>query len=544
MKWTALDETNPSAKRRGIFFGRGLPEPRDARTVHRSVDTESYWIASGPLPAAKAPSRDLEVDVVVVGGGITGITAAYLLKQSGRTVALLERDRFARVDTAFTTAHLTCVTDQRLHELSHTFGAEAAQAVWAAGGAAIDQIVKLIRAEEIACDFAWVPGYLHVPPGADPASHRSELEKELAAATSLGIRAEFVEKVPVFGTPALRFPHQALFHPRKYLAALLRKIPGGGSHVFEHANADETTQRPLAVKSGEHRIRGRYLVIATHTPLMGNTPMTPALLLQTKLALYTSYALGARLPTGQFPAASWWDTGDPYGYLRIEHRRGFDYAIYGGEDHKTGQLADTAESFRRLEEKFHAFAPRAEIEYRWSGQVVTTNDGLPLIGETAPRQFAATGFSGNGMTFGTLSAMMAVDAVEKRKNPWQSLFDIHRTKVRGGTWNYVVENIDYPYYLVRDRLAKSQGTSLDDLPRGEGKILNLDGRKVAAYRDEHGDVTLNSPVCTHLQCIVGWNGAEKTWDCPCHGARFKPTGEVLAGPAEEPLERLPPAKKS
>ena len=170
--------------------------------------------------------------------------------------------------------------------------------------------------------------------------------------------------------------------------------------------------------------------------------------------------------------------------------------------------------------------------------MIETNDGLPFMGETADNQFIATGFSGNGMTFGTLGAMMAVDAVRKRKNPWEKLFDVHRTKIIDGAWNYFTENKDYPYFLLRSWLAGAEGNSLAELRAGEGRILSLNGKKVAAYRNAAGKVTLCSPICTHLQCIVGWNDAEKTWDCPCHGSRFKTTGEVIAGPAEEPLPRV------
>jgi Rieske Fe-S protein len=222
----------------------------------------------------------------------------------------------------------------------------------------------------------------------------------------------------------------------------------------------------------------------------------------------------------------------------VERRRGHDHAIFGGEDHKTGQETDTVAAYARLENRLRTFAPKARVDHRWSGQVIETNDGLPLIGETAPHQFVATGFSGNGMTFGTLGAIMAVDAALQRKNPWQVLFDVHRKKVIGGTWNYLRENKDYPYYLLRNWLAKSEGKSLRVLARGEGRILNLNGKKIAAHRDATGKVTLCSPVCTHLQCIVAWNNAEETWDCPCHGSRFKPTGEVISGPAEEPLKQI------
>ena len=170
--------------------------------------------------------------------------------------------------------------------------------------------------------------------------------------------------------------------------------------------------------------------------------------------------------------------------------------------------------------------------------MVETNDGLPFIGETADRQFAATGFSGNGMTFGTLGAIMARDAATGRKNPWQALFDVSRKKVLGGTWDYIKENLDYPYYMIKDRFSAAEGKTLRSVQPGEGKILKLNGRRLAVYRDSNGKVTALSPICTHLGCIVNWNPAESTWDCPCHGSRFQPRGQVLAGPAEAPLEKV------
>ena len=499
----------------------------------------SYWIDSAPIPTHRKISRDVDVDVIVVGGGITGITAAYLAKQAGKTVALIDRDRCAMIDTGHTTAHLTAVTDLRLKAIEHSFGREAARATWDAGYAAIDQIVRLIRQEEIACDFHWVPGYLHASlRQADP-KRIEELEAEAAFARELGIRAEMLSAVPLFEVPGVKFSHQAIFHPRKYLAALLKVIPGGGSHVFEETSADEITDEPLTVKSGPHRIRGEYLILATHTPLQGVTGTISALLFQTKLALYTSYVIGGKVTSGRYPSASFWDNDDPYDYLRIEAKDDHDYVIFGGEDHKTGQVADTQEPYRRLEARLRSYLPDITVDHRWSGQVIETNDGLPFIGETAERQFAATGFGGNGMTFGTLGAIMAVDKLLHRKNPWEDLFDIGRKKLRGGTWSYLVENKDYPFHLVRDWFAAGEGDSTSQLAPGEGKILKLDGKKVAAFRDDAGKLTLCSPVCTHLKCIVEWNTAEKTWDCPCHGSRFQPTGEVISGPAEEPLEKLP-----
>ena len=502
------------------------------------MEDPSHWIATGTLPRFPRLARNLAVDVVIVGGGITGITAAYLCRQAGLSFALIERDRLARMDTGHTTAHLTPVTDLLFTEMTDSFGNEAARAVWDAGGAAIDRIVANIRSENITCDFRWLPGYLHAPTDGDFSEASKELEAEAEAARSLGVKAEFLPSVPLMDAPGVRFPQQALFHPRKYLAGLVRSFGGKGAHVFEQTAVDTIEDNPLTVKAGDSTITCGHLILATHTPLQGNTGTLSALLFQTKLALYTSYALSAQIPP-QGVEALFWDTKDPYDYLRVEHRRGHDLLIFGGEDHKTGQEESPREAGKRLAQRFQQRFPNAVIQRQWSGQVIETADGLPYIGSTAVNQFIATGYAGNGMTFGTLGAMMALDAITGRRNPWIDLFQVNRKKVRGSAWEYLKENKDYPYHLLRDYLAPADAHTLRSLNRSEGKIVAIDGRKVAAYRDASDKITLSSPVCPHLGCIVGWNDAAHTWDCPCHGSRFRATGEVISGPAEKDLEKLP-----
>lgn len=497
------------------------------------MDTASYWMKTAALPKFPQLDGDVEVDVAVVGAGITGITTAYLAKQAGLKVALLERERCAQIDTGHTTAHLTAVVDERYYELQRRFDAETARNVWDAGAAAIDQIETLVQAENIPCGFKRCPGHLHL---ASLDESPDELEREAKTLRDLGINAEFMPAVPFFDVPGIRFPNQALFHPLRYLTGLLRTIPGNGSHVFENTSAGEIADNHIQTPHG--KVRFKHLVIATHNPLTGDSSTFRAAIFQTKLSLYTSYALGARIPSGLIPAGSYWDTSDPYYYLRVEKGTGADYAVYGGEDHKTGQVEDTVAVYARLEERLRLFARNAEIDARWSGQVIETHDGVPFIGETSEKQFIATGYAGNGMTFGTLAGMMAVDAITGRDNPWRKLFDPHRVKLIGGTLSYLKENKDYPLRLIRDRLGRPEAESVREIAPGEGKTIQLNGHKVAAYRDAKGRVSYCSAVCTHMQCIVGWNNAEKTWDCPCHGSRFHPDGRVISGPAEDPLPPL------
>ena len=504
-------------------------------TAKSSVATQPYWIDSAALPRFSKLDRDEDVDVVIIGGGITGLTAAYLLTLDGCRVALLERERCAHIDTGHTTAHLTMVTDARLPELVKRFGRDHAQASWEAGLAAIGQIDAIVGELEIACGFEGVPGYLHSPFAARSGKDESgSLREEARLAAELGFDAAFVEQVPLAGGPGIRFDGQARFHPRKYLAALARAVADRGGMIFEHSAADRFCDDPRSVTSNGHTLRCGDVVLATHTPLMGTTGLLSATLFQTKLSLYTSYAVSGRVAKGRVPDALFWETADPYHYLRIEPHRDHDVVIFGGEDHKTGQAADTSACFERLERTLASIAGEIQIAHRWSGQVIETPDGLPFIGDTAPHQFAGTGYSGNGMTFGTLAGMMAADRIMGRANPWSALFDPSR-KTLGGLWDYVKENKDYPYYLVRDRFAGTEGKSLRSVPRGSGRVLDLNGRAVAVYRDERGQVTKKAAACTHMGCHVEWNGAERTWDCPCHGSRFKPDGAVIAGPAESPL---------
>jgi Rieske Fe-S protein len=215
------------------------------------------------------------------------------------------------------------------------------------------------------------------------------------------------------------------------------------------------------------------------------------------------------------------------------------YAVFGGEDHKTGQETDTEACYARLEKALCRLLPQAKIERRWSGQVVETNDGLPFIGEVAEHQYVATGYAGNGLTFGSVAGMIISDAIVGARNPWRNLFDPRRkTSSPSALRRLVEENVDYPLHYIADRLRQNKNAGIENVPRGEGRVVMVGDQRAAVHRRDDGSVVKVSAVCTHMGCLVRWNNAERTWDCPCHGSRFTPDGLVLGGPAEAPLEPL------
>jgi glycine/D-amino acid oxidase-like deaminating enzyme/nitrite reductase/ring-hydroxylating ferredoxin subunit len=500
----------------------------DVRT-HRSL-----WTVTAPPREFPSLSGDLTVDVAIIGGGMAGLTTAWLLKRAGKRVAVLEMHRILSGQTGQTTAHLTELLDTPYTTLRQDFGEKGARLAAASSRAAIEQIALLVEELRIDCGFQRVPLFRY----AETESQLRDVQREVDAAREAGLRASLTQDVPlpypVLG--ALRVEDQAQFHPREYLLALADRIPGDGSYLFENTRVTDVRDgEPCQVVTERGTVTAAAVVEATTTPLN-------RVFMHTKLYPYRSYAVAGPLE-GPLEDGLYYDSQDPYHYIRTQQVDGRAYVIVGGEDHKVGTREDTDRCFAALEDFTLRRLPVKHITHRWSGQVIEPADGLAYIGRNSASRhvYVATGFSGTGMTWGTFSGMLLTDLILGRQSPYAALYDATRVKPQAGAKDFIQENAEVAFRFVADRLSRPDGKHLSDVAPGEAKVLEVDGQKVAVYREENGTAHAVSPVCTHLGCHVHWNKAERSWDCPCHGARYSPTGKVLNGPTMKdlPSKKLP-----
>ncbi len=500
--------------------------------------TTSVWMATSDVPDLPPLTRDVRVSTCVIGAGIAGMTTAYMLARAGHAVVVIDDGPVGGGETGRTTAHLTSALDDRYYRIERLHGKDGARIAAESHSAAIDRIETIASQEDIDCDFERVDGYLIL----DGQGDRKELERELAAIHRAGLRnVEIVEENPAEfwnAGPALRFPRQAQFHPLKYLTGLTRAILRDGGQIFS-AHAEQIVDgEPCRITTSEgHVITADDVVVAT------NSPVNDWVILHTKQSAYRTYVIGARVARGAVPRALYWDTADPYHYVRLHEvdsridSGDEEILIVGGEDHKTGQEDDAEDRFARLEQWTRERFPMiSSIEFRWSGQVMEPVDYMAFIGKnpgTDEHIYIVSGDSGNGMTHGTIAGIILSDLVLKRENSWSRLYDPSRKKL-GAAVEFLKENLNVAAQYA-DWATGGEVESVDQIEPGKGAIIRRGTRKLAAYKDPQGEVHLRSAVCTHLYCIVDWNTAEKTWDCPCHGSRFDPYGKVLNGPAITPL---------
>jgi glycine/D-amino acid oxidase-like deaminating enzyme/nitrite reductase/ring-hydroxylating ferredoxin subunit len=504
----------------------------------RPESTPSVWRATAEHSAFPALREDLVVDVAIIGGGITGLTAAERLVSEGRRVALIEMREVGAGETGQTTAHLTELADARYSVLEKDFGVEGATLVGRTHREAIEHISNLIKRYGIDCGFERAPAYLYTERKKD----LDWIREELDAARRAGVWGEWALRIPLpFAKGGARFPNQAQFHPLRYVWQLAAALSRAGLHIYEHTRAVRVVEEDLCRVETEHG-----LIAAEHVLVSANIPVNNWALTIPSLPAYRTYAIAA--PFDVDLRGLYWDTDDPYHYTRVQEIDGRRMLIVGGEDHKVGAIVDTDQCFARLEEYLDDRFVSGPIEYRWSGQVIEPVDGLPLIGQNVLESHVhiASGYSGNGMTWGTAAGMIVADMMLGKRTPYADLYKPSRFTPMQSAKDFITENIDYPRYFVLDRLTTMNVTakSANEVPAGEGRIVSVDGEKYAVYRSSSGELTSLSPMCTHMYCDVRWNKAESTWDCPCHGSRFSAEGHVLNGPAVRDLETktLPKSK--
>lgn len=474
--------------------------------------------------------QDQQTEVCIIGAGISGLTAAYLLLKESYRVIVLDKESFAFNETGLSSAHLSNALDDGYLELERLHGPEGSRLACESHTAAMNTVERIIKNENLDCDFMRVEGYLFC----GPEQGVEDLKNEFAAASRAGMKSVgFLQDVPLdlnLG-PCLRFKNQAQLDPVKYLRGLADSVTRMGGKIFSNTFVTRVVGgKDACVTTNQgHHVHCDQVVVAT------NVPINDIVTIHTKEYAYRSYVVGLRVPRGQFPLALFWDTSDPYHYVRVHRdlKQSYDVLLVGGEDHKTGQENESADCFLKLIEWAEKkFGVEPQVEVMWSGQIIEPVDGLAYIGLNPGAEsnvYVAAGDSGHGLTHGTIAGMLLTDLIAGRANPWQHLYSPSRLSVKVfGT--YISENLNSAWQY-RDWATSGELSSAESLQPGEGAVLREGLSKVATYRSVEGELHRFSAVCPHLGGIVHWNAAEQTWDCPCHGSRFSRLGEVINGPA-------------
>lgn len=490
----------------------------------------SSWLLSRAPQSYARVGGHRTTDVIIIGGGITGLTTAALLKQRGFQVVVLEAHRLAEGATGYTSAHLTTAFERSYVELARALGIEPLRQLVAARRQSIEAIARLAHTYDIDCDFQSLPGYWT----ATTPEQMARLRDELEVVRAVDATTAWSDDVPNgLGLAAIRFAEQAAFDPVQYVRGLARVVHGDGSVVFENSPvvAVEDGER-VTVRTADAELRANAVVLATHTPIGRNV-------VHAEMVPYRSYVASCELaPDAAFPRALIWDLDTPYHYARpVRSLEGEPLVLIGGNDHKTGETHDTHRHYAELEAFARTRYGIREVNNAWSTELFETCDGLPFIGASPGEKnvWIACGYGGDGLTWGTLAAHVLTDAIAGTPHALATQLSPTRLPSLSGSKRLIADNLHIAAHFVKDRLRQGDIASVHDLKPGHGALVTIGGHKIAAFRETSGTLHTFSAACTHMKCIVQWNKSEQTWDCPCHGGRFSATGAVISAPPTKPL---------
>ncbi|MEJ7611190.1 MAG: FAD-dependent oxidoreductase [Ferruginibacter sp.] len=484
-------------------------------------------------PNNNMPSAEEEFDVLIAGGGMTGIVTGFLLQKAGKKCIIAEAHTLGFGTSGGTTAHLNTFFDTTYAEVSDNFGKDEAALLALAAQESINLVKQHTGEYNIACDLEEKTGYVF----SLNEEQDKALEKLVESSKEVNVAMDIINDspFPIPYTKIASVPGQAQFHPSAYIFGLAKAFEAAGGIILTGCRVTGTDEASvIIIKTSKGDIKARNLIWATHIPPGVN-------LLHFRAAPYRSYVIGVTLNDNNYPDAMGYDMEDPYHYYRSHTIDGKKYFIAGGEDHKTAHEENTEVCFRNLESYVRKYFDVKEVAFKWSSQYYQPADGLPYIGHlpgNGDNIYVATGYGGNGMMYSHIAAMTLSDILLKGDSKYRKLFDPNRVKPVAGFAEFVKEGADVVKNFISGKFSAEKIKSFSELAAGEAKVVKYEGEKIAMYKDEQHTVHAVNPSCTHVHCTVSWNSAERSWDCPCHGARFSCTGEVLNGPAVKDLEKI------
>lgn len=490
----------------------------------------SIWLATTPETDFPALEGDVTVDVAIVGGGIAGLSTAYFLIKAGLKVAVLESERIATGTTGYTTGKITSAHGLIYHYLFKKFGKTKAAYYAEANETALRKMIEIMDEEGIDADQHELPAYTYSISRDDI----DDLRNEVIAAKNLDLPVSFVTETPLpyHVTGAIKYENQARYHPRKYLLGLADRIFAQGGLIYEGTKVLKINEgKTCVIETGHGKVLAKQVVVATNYPIYD--PDTFFARLSVRQSLDIAILLNSAVPEGMF-----YSTEKSFHSLRPQPFDGGEAMLVGGELFKTGQGGDITKSYENIIQWARDHFDVKEVLFHWTTNDSETYDRVPLIGPIDSAKdniYLITGFSGWGMTHGTVAGMIIRDLILGQPNVWETLYHPKRLstliseKALAGDLN-VAKN-----YIAGKIAGEPKKISLG---KDEAGIFEVDGKKVAAYCDEAGATHAISAICTHMGCVVNWDGAEKTWDCPCHGSRYDVDGHVIHGPAIKNLKKI------